>query len=585
MSQQPYDPDLASCRPEIAPLPPEGTFEIGLTMAGAISAGAYTAGAIDFLFEALEAWYAAKADSSADLVPPHAVNIRVMTGASAGAITAAIATVGLRYQFKHCRAGTVAPDEQTMSGNPLYDIWVKKIDITKLLRTDDLNGPTAPVSLLDSTCLSRLTEEAMDYGSQTDSSKPAVASRPYLANPLKLAFTVTNLRGVPYSISMRGNATQDHEMTAHADWVRFAVSGLGDQTSSYQSICPDEVSLSYPNSWSIQSWHDLGTAVLASGAFPIGLAPRLITRKTSDYNYRYVLRPGDGNQPAELEPILPAWQSQIGSAYSMLCVDGGTMNNEPFDLARTELAGGLGRNPRKGTEANRAVLMIDPFPDPAEPGLAREGTLIEAAMGLLTAWKEQARFKPLDIALAQDSTVYSRFLLTPSRGDGRDISNGADLACGALGGFSGFLHRAYRHHDYLLGRRNCQRFLACHFSLPEENPLFKDWSPAMRESYRITMPDGSIELPIIPLMGSLRPSGPTGSEEALPAWPSGAFRAEDIREAVDTRAEGVINALMANLSWFQRFIIKVGMGLLGVRSRIVDAVIDKIQNALNERKL
>jgi predicted patatin/cPLA2 family phospholipase len=32
------------------------TFEIGLVMAGAISAGSYTAGVIDFLIHALDAW-------------------------------------------------------------------------------------------------------------------------------------------------------------------------------------------------------------------------------------------------------------------------------------------------------------------------------------------------------------------------------------------------------------------------------------------------------------------------------------------------------------------------------------------------
>jgi predicted patatin/cPLA2 family phospholipase len=31
-------------------------FKIGLVLAGAVSAGAYTAGVVDFLFEALEAW-------------------------------------------------------------------------------------------------------------------------------------------------------------------------------------------------------------------------------------------------------------------------------------------------------------------------------------------------------------------------------------------------------------------------------------------------------------------------------------------------------------------------------------------------
>ena len=35
--------------------PAEGTFEIGIVLAGAISAGAYSSGVVDFLIEALDA--------------------------------------------------------------------------------------------------------------------------------------------------------------------------------------------------------------------------------------------------------------------------------------------------------------------------------------------------------------------------------------------------------------------------------------------------------------------------------------------------------------------------------------------------
>jgi hypothetical protein len=52
-------------------------FEIGLVMAGAISAAAYTAGVIDFLLQALDAWYGAK-EADED-VPPHEAKTKVMT--------------------------------------------------------------------------------------------------------------------------------------------------------------------------------------------------------------------------------------------------------------------------------------------------------------------------------------------------------------------------------------------------------------------------------------------------------------------------------------------------------------------------
>ena len=74
------------------------TFELGLVMAGAISAGAYTGGVIDFLIEALDSWEAAQAaaeDGSGPVVPRHNVEIKVMAGTSAGGMTTAIAGAAL----------------------------------------------------------------------------------------------------------------------------------------------------------------------------------------------------------------------------------------------------------------------------------------------------------------------------------------------------------------------------------------------------------------------------------------------------------------------------------------------------------
>ena len=70
----------------------DNVFELGLTLAGAISAGAYTAGVLDFLFQALDEWEKHRGVSS---TPQHRVVIKVITGASAGAITGALGPVAL----------------------------------------------------------------------------------------------------------------------------------------------------------------------------------------------------------------------------------------------------------------------------------------------------------------------------------------------------------------------------------------------------------------------------------------------------------------------------------------------------------
>src|SRR5690606_36345859 len=140
-------------------------FRVGLTMAGAVSAGAYTAGVVDFLLEALEAWSAEKRrlqDAGvprADWpIPPHEVMIEAMSGTSAGAMTTALAAVAFCSETKPVRR---LPEAGEDSGNLLYESWVRRIYIGRLLTLEDLRDAKAPVrSLLDGTCLSAIAHEA-----------------------------------------------------------------------------------------------------------------------------------------------------------------------------------------------------------------------------------------------------------------------------------------------------------------------------------------------------------------------------------------------------------------------------------------
>jgi len=82
-------------------------FRIGIAMAGAVSAGAYTAGVMDYLLETLGTWEEAKKNIREKLakgeplteeektIPLHDVVIDVFGGASAGGMTAAITSLAL----------------------------------------------------------------------------------------------------------------------------------------------------------------------------------------------------------------------------------------------------------------------------------------------------------------------------------------------------------------------------------------------------------------------------------------------------------------------------------------------------------
>ncbi|MGH8549451.1 MAG: patatin-like phospholipase family protein [Methylococcales bacterium] len=600
--------ELAECRPDLSQSPDPGTFELGIVLAGAVSAGAYTAGVIDFLVEALDNFAAAQKQERAKFgddytrwtVPPHKVKLKVITGASAGAITGAIVAAALRYPFPHIRRGQIESlPSDAASGNPLFDSWVSDIDIRYLLQTGDLAGnggtPPAVMSLLDSSRLDDIRSKAIAFSLDRE------IERPWVTDPMRVILTVANLRGVPYRERFEGTMAIDYEMSAHSDQMRFALTGLGEGPRG--AVCPDEFRISFPKGdtgrdGADNAWYTLGLAAVASAAFPVGLAPRALSRPRAQYDYRRVLVPGDGKEEPALASILPAWSEQTlrEAQYDFVCVDGGTMDNEPLELARVELAGPLGRNPRDGAKAVRATILVDPFPNMADT--ERRGPenydIVNSLFGLLGAWKEQARFKPEDVALAKMDSVYSRFAITPSGGGSDGTKVGATaIASGALDGFSGFLSVDYRCHDFLLGRKNCQDFLRQAFSLPKGNgAVFVKWSDELKNSKDPNLANGD-ELLIIPLYGSSR-----DDERALP-WPRNRFDPASITGAVDRRLDAVFDSINANylsnpegkqnliasvVVPIRRFLIGFGWRVL-LKRKAMNYLIGKITDSLRSQEL
>ncbi|MFQ5974123.1 MAG: patatin-like phospholipase family protein [Alphaproteobacteria bacterium] len=543
--------ELRAWYPSERTQPDRGHFEIGLVLAGAVSAGAYTAGAMDFLIEALDRWSLAK-DANDKSVPNHDVILKVITGASAGGINGAIAAAALDYDFppvypaeKHDKLldeekSRILNAEGSSSGNPFYDTWVTGIDIKYFLKATDLEDGL--LSFLDCNELEEIARRTVDFTGTKLSDVDRARRRHWLDNPLTLMLTVANLRGVPYTIAFGGATRLGHEMKMHRDHVTFAISGLSDRDLAPHYPAPDVIELKRPNQYEGR-WIDLAQTALATGAFPLFLRPRPLKRNGAHYDYRALVVP---NPPAtEVPHHVPHWPSnQAPNPYGYLCVDGGAMNNEPFDLARKFLAGSQGRNPREGAEATRAVVLIDPFSDPGPLGPEDTTPLSKVGMSLFGAWKEQARFKEEDLALARVKQVYSRFLVAPTRGIKNQRGSDA-IASGALSGFMGFMSEGYRRHDYLLGRRNCQRFLADHFTLPLDNKLFDVWPEGMKERWIDERRSNDLDpthLPIIPLVGHC------AEEEPLPHWPKGKFRADSINADIETRVAAVYKTLKKELA-------------------------------------
>ncbi|TBW39821.1 patatin [Siculibacillus lacustris] len=475
----------------IAPTPGSNgkVFELGLVMAGAISAGAYTAGVIDFLIEALDDFERLKADPAYD-GPRHTVMVPVMAGASAGGMTSAIAALQLFHEIDHVQAGADPPAPER---NRLYASWVTDIGIEHLLETTDLEqlqrDPESGVvkSVLCCDVLDEIVDRAFVYD------RPA--RRTWVGDRhgagLTIILTVTNVRGLPYTFAMAGaNAGGNtYGMFDHGDRIRF---GIAPRSAAWPAGQPEIDLTAIPATATPgDAWDLLRRSALATGAFPIGLAPRVVWRDASAYVHDAKFHVPDATagwiaKTPDLTTVGP---------YRFPSLDGGMIDNEPLEIARHFLARDetpAAHNERGGDLADRAVVLIDPFPNQvAEPPLDgdpdRTFGLLASATILLDTLKDQARFKPEELQLAYDPTVFSRFAITPVRKVAPDNAAGRlyPIASGALGGFSGFLHRSFRRHDYLLGRRNAQAFLRRHLVLPETAALFADHRSAIGGSWRV----------------------------------------------------------------------------------------------------
>src|SRR5262249_34990281 len=152
--------------------------------------------------------------------------------------------------------------------------------------------------------------------------------------------------------------------------------------------------------------------------------------------------------------------------------------------------------------------------------------LMQVLGDLAPTLTQQTRYDTADLVLAAAPHVFSRFMLTPKRPAGGGgagpprVGNDA-LATSGLAAFLGFACRAFRHHDYMLGRHNCQEFLKNTFVLAADNgPVFEGgaaWHGVNKERHMVRGSTGRAFLPIVPLLGRC-------ADPAVAApWPKGAL--------------------------------------------------------------
>ena len=503
------------------PSPP--TFRLGLAMAGAVSAGAYTAGVIDFLVEALCAWEAARGDDP-DRTARHRVVIQAMSGTSAGGMAAVLTAIALARG-----PGTTGLGGERCALPGLRDAAVRAPallgpDGAALLGRGDLaRGPVT--SLLDGSLLDRVAAAQLT---------PLVAAPqplPFLADPLHLFVTFSNLEGLPYALDFTAaGGVGAHLMRCHADRLHAAIQGLGavPLTSPWLEAWGDPgLSLDAARIGRDAGWRLLVDTALATGAVPLGLPARRLSLPPGHFGARaFPLA-----QPAGALAAAPRWLAAPPTAVT--AVDGALLNNEPFELARWTIMAEPGcANERSSALADRAVVLIDPLPEPLTVGAdiaPASAPLLGVLLALLPALMNQTRFKPDELATAADVAVASRFLVAPmSAGAGGE----AALASSGLGAFIGFLDEGFRAHDFALGRANCQAFLRDTLALDAQNPIVAD-APSTRDGRRA----------VVPLYGA------ASTTLAVPGWPQvGRGVVDQVVMALGARADVILDKALAGIA-------------------------------------
>jgi hypothetical protein len=462
----------------------EQTFHLGLCLAGSVSAGAYTAGVMDYLLEALENWEKARGSDSS--IPTHKVEIDLFGGASGGGITAAMAFFAFRDQIEHPR---LENDGRTFHVNPKHNIlWKLWVELTgddvfqQMLDHKDIDDYFIP-SAMNAGFIDQVGQLFENYVKEVSASG-ALSKPSFVSEEAELFMTLFNVTGMKYQLNSKALGAAEQFISEHRDLAHFRWS------DHYEKDGRMEISAA-----NLDNLKPLIEASKATGAFPIGLRARRLSRKAKYiWDNPFFKKNGKfGKGTIGLGKTV----TDEEHLYEGLIADGGTSNNEPVELMRDlllqirlreerkmkELATVNAMNDTERMEAksrgleNSSVILIDPFPsydfDIKEPPLRAEH-VFSYATKLAFAMASQLRFDAKEAIEAYDKDSYGLHVIAPSR-DGVEPEHA--IACGALAGFGGFLSKEYRIHDYFLGRHNCQSFLRKYFVVdPEERKVNEDGS-------------------------------------------------------------------------------------------------------------
>ncbi|NHF59912.1 hypothetical protein FK220_011210 [Flavobacteriaceae bacterium TP-CH-4] len=576
----------------------EPTFHLGITMAGAVSAGAYTAGFMDYVLEALNEWEKAKEKNRNAVqgqfdkrIPMYNVQIDAIGGASAGGMVSMI--TALMFHYKEMKP--VREVSYTKTGNILYDSWVfldddmtekdrnkRKTTFRKMLEIDDLKGQKGAPSLLNSKPIDTIAERV--FNNLPSDAGPHNFPK-YVSKDLHVLLTVTSLQPLAYTVNFSrikskfmdttpGHRIGNHDIVAH---FKIAYDPSKDK-DEYLPFSPNDN----------DSRALLIKTTKATGAFPIGLAPRHFEH---EFSSKYVQSNLSKRKAFSSDTDIRF--DDDGDTFRFTGVDGGAINNEPFDeVIRQLIANHEGYDPK---EPKFGTIMIDPFPNFEEPANGDQEPLrsgLLSSLGkLIPTILDQARNKRND---SYGNGLF-KLLAFPIKWESPGkLKPHPPLATGGIGGFGGFLDLDFRIHDFFLGRDNARNFLRAFNFLEYDKAapiyLFKKVDPEAVEAFSRTITDKitgeqKVYMPIIPDISRL--TGDTNpyyyTVDSFPKLDRERFKT--LKKPLRKRIRAVITAELNERvdSWFLRGIIGTLKGLL-VR-KLTNWVMETIENDFARRQM
>lgn len=332
---------------------------LAITIAGAVSLGSYEAGV---LYELLRAIRTRNEAATGD---HQKIYVDVITGASAGGMTAAMVSQRLMY------------DAASLEGeftNALYQAWVERISLmglAKMRRSEKKLHSLFSSDLIESIGQDMLVNSMRQPGSGPHAAVEQINGVP---QTLRIGLALTNLNGIDFMIPILGSDEGGFSYTTSLDQMLFNVAAGGKADAAL--------------------WKQVCDAAIASGAFPAAFRPKAIQRDVDEFGDRL---PSDQHLWVQGESFVD-WTgpSPAMFAYS----DGGVLQNQPLGIAKNLVDAAVAdREARLGTAAlcdagDRLYVFVSPHAvkSSAQDLQAQNITIWDELKHLVNVYMRQAMF-------------------------------------------------------------------------------------------------------------------------------------------------------------------------------------------------